>query len=264
MEWLERDGVGLRYEVSGAGEHTLVLVHEMGSTLEGWDLIMPLLAPGSTRLRIDMRGAGLSSKWRGVGRISDQADDIAAVLEAAGRAGQVTIVGGAVGGAIALHFAARFPQRTNGVIALGPATFIPPERQQAILDYADHVERVGIAAVAESELARSYPDTLRGDAKRFRRFRARWLANDPGSYAATYRMLAGLDMTGDLALISCPALLLAGHADPLRPPELVETLSRQIAGARFKAIASGHFAATQTPELVAAEINAFTSEIWAR
>ena len=264
MEWLERDGVGLRYEFSGAGANTLVLVHEMGCTLESWDLVLPLLAPGSTRLRIDMRGAGLSSKWRGVGQISNQADDIAAVLDTVGIAGKVTIVGGAVGGAIALHFAARFPLRTNGVIGLGPATFIPPERQSPILDYADHVERVGMAEIAEAELARSYPESLRGDVGRFRRFRARWLANDPGSYAATFRMLAGLDMASDFAAIDCSALLLAGHDDPLRPPELVEGLSRQIAGAHFKAIATGHFAATQTPKLVAAEINAFTSEIWSR
>jgi 3-oxoadipate enol-lactonase len=261
MEWLEKDGVGLRYEYSGHGERTLVLIHEMGCTLESWDLVLPLLSQHVTRLRFDTRGAGLSTKLRGTARISDMASDIVTLLDSAGRSGPIVVTGGAVGGAIALHLAARYPDRVLGVAAFGPATFIPAERKQAILDYADQVERTGVTAVSESELARSYPEALRGDHQRFLRFRARWLANDPGSYAAIYRMLAGLDMTADLVAIGCPALLLAGRHDPLRPPELIEPLSRTIQGARFKAIDTGHFAATQTPELVAATLNTFLDEV---
>jgi 3-oxoadipate enol-lactonase len=34
MEFVDLDGVALRYELSGRGERTLVLVHEMGGSLE--------------------------------------------------------------------------------------------------------------------------------------------------------------------------------------------------------------------------------------
>lgn len=34
MDFIEANGVGLRCELTGAGEHTLVLVHEMGGSLE--------------------------------------------------------------------------------------------------------------------------------------------------------------------------------------------------------------------------------------
>jgi 3-oxoadipate enol-lactonase len=261
MEWLEHDGVGLRYDYSGGGDRTLVLIHEMGCTLESWDLVLPLLTPNLTRLRFDTRGAGLSTKLRGTARISDMASDIIALLDAVGRTGPVAVTGGAVGGAIALHLAARYPDRVRGVAAFGPATFIPAERKKAIMDYADQVERSGVAAVSESELARSYPEVLRCDHQRFARFRARWLANDPGSYAAIYRMLAELDMAADFAVIRCPTLLLAGRHDPLRPPELIEPLVRGIRGARFQALDTGHFAATQTPELVAATLNTFLDEV---
>jgi 3-oxoadipate enol-lactonase len=103
----------------------------------------------------------------------------------------------------------------------------------------------------------TWPDALRADRARFASYRAKWLSNDPHSYAAINRMLAGLEMTADFAAIRCPALFLAGQHDQLRPPSSIETLSRQIANARFTALDTGHFMAVQTPELVAAAFNEF-------
>jgi len=34
----------LRYELRGSGGHTVALLHEMGGTLESWDLVVPQLA----------------------------------------------------------------------------------------------------------------------------------------------------------------------------------------------------------------------------
>jgi 3-oxoadipate enol-lactonase len=260
MDWTEINGVGLRHELTGSGANTLVLVHEMGGTLESWDLVLPRLEGSRAVLRYDTRGAGQSTKLRGAANIDEMADDIAALLDTLGRSGLVTMVGCAVGGAIALHFAARYSERVRGVVALGPATGIPEERRPAIHAHADRVEREGMIGVAEDELSRSYPESLRGDAARYRRFRARWLANDPGSYAAIYRMLAGLDMAAEITALRVPALFLAGTQDPLRPPAMIEPLARTVPGARFEAVESGHFMATQTPELLAEKLNAFLSE----
>ncbi|KAA2212333.1 alpha/beta fold hydrolase [Teichococcus oryzae] len=256
MDWIEVNGIGLRYALSGEGHETLVLVHEMGGTMDSWDMLVPQLDPRFRVLRYDTRGAGLSTKARSPLGIDTMAQDLEALLDALG-IGPVLLAGCAVGGAIALHFAATRPQRVRGLIAMGPATGIPAERRQAVLDHADTVQRNGMAAVAEVELGRSYPEILRGDAARFRRFRARWLANDPDSYAAIYRMLAGLEMQAGIASIRCPTLFLAGEHDPLRPPAMIEPLSRLVPGASFQPVESGHFMAVQTPELVAGAFNAF-------
>jgi 3-oxoadipate enol-lactonase len=257
MEWTEIGGVGLRYDLTGKGGETLVLVHEMGGTLESWDFVLPLLKGPRAVLRFDTRGAGQSTKLRGTAPFDAMADDVLALLDTTGRSGPATVVGCAVGGAIALHFAARHPHRARAVVALGPATGVPEERRPAIHEQADRVEREGMAAVADDTLGRSYPETLRGDGERFLRFRARWLANDPGSYAAIYRMLAGLEMRAEIAALRLPALFLAGTQDPLRPPETVEPVSRTVPGARFEPIESGHFSPTQTPGIVADRLNAF-------
>lgn len=261
MDWIELAGAGFRYEFSGSGETTLVLVHEMGGTLESWDYVIPLLQGTRGVLRYDTRGAGLSTKIRGVGDLDRFADDIAALLDALGRTGPVAIAGGAVGGGVSLHFAHRHPGRVKGVVAMGPATGIPEARRAQVLAHADDVEANGMAAVVDASLDQSYPEAVRADKARYERFRARWLANDPGSYAAIYRMLASNDLSGEIAGLEVPVLFLAGTHDPLRPPAVVEPMAAATKQGRFKALETGHFMATQTPELVAAEFNAFLTEI---
>ena len=43
MNFIEANGVSLRYAVEGIGK-SLVLIHEMGGTLESWGLLAPLLS----------------------------------------------------------------------------------------------------------------------------------------------------------------------------------------------------------------------------
>ena len=44
MNFTEVNGTALRYDLDGNGLSTLVLIHEMGGTLESWDLVAPLLS----------------------------------------------------------------------------------------------------------------------------------------------------------------------------------------------------------------------------
>ena len=43
MDWLEVNGASLRYELSGRGGETVLLVHELGGALDSWDPVMPAL-----------------------------------------------------------------------------------------------------------------------------------------------------------------------------------------------------------------------------
>ena len=58
MNWIEVNGTSLRCELSGNGKTTLVLVHEMGGTLDSWDQVLPALNNARQVLRYDTRGAG--------------------------------------------------------------------------------------------------------------------------------------------------------------------------------------------------------------
>src|SRR5580704_18912383 len=207
MEFAEINGAGLRYEVDGRGERTLVLVHEMGGSLESWEDAARQFSKSRRVLRYDCRGAGLSQKVRGELSIDTMADDIAALLDHVGITGKVALAGVAVGGAVALHFAARHPARASAVAAGSPATGIAQDRRAAVLDRVAKLEAAGMAFAVEESMRNGYPDELRSDARRFEQFRARWLGNDPSSYATVWRMLASTDMQGELAGIRCPVLV---------------------------------------------------------
>jgi len=263
MEFAELDGVALRYELSGKGERTLVLVHEMGGSLESWDDVVPRFAESRRVLRYDTRGAGLSQKIRGTLGIDTMADDIAALLDNIGISGKVALAGIAVGGAIALHFAARYPERTSAVAVGSPATGVAPDRRTAALERVAKIEATGMAFAVEDSMLNGYAPELRGDLKRFERYRARWLGNDPASYATVWRMLAGADMQDELAQLRCPVLVIGGSLDRVRPPKLAETTASAIPGARYIEVRTGHYMSVQTPDLIFDCIDRFLREIGA-
>ncbi len=257
IDWIDAGGVTLRYDLAGTGASALVLVHEMGGTLESWDYVLPDLARGRRVLRYDTRGAGQSEKARGNLTFDIMADDLAGLLQALGITGKVALAGCAVGAGIALRFAARFPGQVAALVAMSPALGLDAERREAALARAAQAEREGMRAVVEQSFAGSYPPQVRHDAEQFRKFRARWLANDPASYAAIYRMLAGSAPDHDPPLIACPTLVVAGTHDLLRPPAVVEPIARAITGAHYRILDTGHFMATQTPGPVGVAIGEF-------
>lgn len=261
MPWLETPDVALRYALSGEGPATLLLLHEMGGSLESWDGLLPLLPPGLRVLRYDQRGAGLSEKPRGRLTMPQAGNDAVALLDALGIGVPVVAVGTAVGGAVALHLAAAHPGRVRGVVATSPATGIPAAAKRATFDRAETMEREGTRAVVESGLDLGWPPALRDDPALFAACRAQRLGADPFGQAATTRMLAELDMAADLASIACPTLILAGAHDLGRPPERVAAVAAAIPGAEYRVLESGHFMAIQTPALLAAELDRFLAAL---
>ncbi|MEH2547480.1 3-oxoadipate enol-lactonase [Bradyrhizobium sp. AZCC 2262] len=261
MDFNEANGVGLRCELSGGGDRTLVLVHEMGGSLESWDDVAPRFAKSRRVLRYDTRGAGLSQKVRGELTLDAMADDIAALLDKFEIAGRVALAGVAVGGAIALHFAARYKERTSAVAVGSPATGIAAERRAPALERLARIEAAGMAFAVEDSMLNGYAPELRGDIARFERFRTRWLGNDPSSYATIWRMLAAADMQDDLARLACPVLVIGGSLDRVRPPPLAEAVAKSIPGARYVEIRTGHYMSVQTPDLLSDCIEEFLKSV---
>jgi 3-oxoadipate enol-lactonase len=262
MNFIEANGVSLRYVVEGIGK-PIVLIHEMGGTLESWGLLAPLLASQRRVIRYDTRGAGFSEKVRGTLSIDTMTDDLVALLDALGITEKVALAGTAVGGAIALHTAFRHPDRVAAVIVSSPATSIPAENRAAVLGRIDAMERDGMRSAFDATATNSYPPELRTDMARYEGFKARWLANDATSYAAIYRMLVHMDLADELPRITCPALVIGGKFDRGRPPARVEPIAKAIPGAHYKVLPVGHYAGLQKPEIMAREIGEFLESVGA-
>jgi 3-oxoadipate enol-lactonase len=252
----------LRLRVDGEGARTLVLVHEMGGTLESWDPVCRDLASAFRIVRYDMRGHGFSEKIRGPFAMEDAVADLAGIVSLTIGDGPVILVGSALGGGIALQHAAAQPGGIVGVVALGPAIGVAPVARPRVLAMADTVEDRGARwLVDEDMLPATWPPDMRTDPAAFARFRGIHLGNDPKSYAATYRMLADADFSTVPERIACPVLVLAGRRDPARSPEVHAAFAARMPQGRCEPVDSGHFMAAQTPGLVAVAIRAFAAEL---
>lgn len=247
VQWKEINGACLRYEHRVGSGRTLVLIHQMGAAIETWDAVVPELSKRWSLLRYDQRGSGLSEKVRGTLSVDQHADDLAALIDSLGIEGPVAVVGSALGAAVAVRFAVRFPQRTAVLFVTSPATDVEPERRSWMLDRADQLERHGTRAIVGAGEQGNRHEILR-------------LVSDPASLAASWRMLADLDLDESLAAISCPTLVVAGERDKVRYPARVAEVARKIPGASLVTLDTGHVMAVDTPELMVATLSRFLTE----
>jgi 3-oxoadipate enol-lactonase len=260
MAMISLDGTTINYVLDGEGDW-LVLLHEIGGTLETWSAVAPALARRFKVLRYDQRGAGQSAKITGDFSIEIQIDDLSALLDKLGASGRCHIAGVAIGAALTARFAAQYPQRVASVVLACPAPSVSPDRVKYLNERADQVAREGMAGSVDGSLANSYPAVVQRDPAVFQAYKARWLASDPKSYAAINRAFARFDATPDLANIKCPALVLAGLHDKLRPPAFVKGVAAAIPQAEYAEIDSGHVMPVQAPAAMVAAMTGFYDRI---
>lgn len=249
MPWIEANGASLRYELSGSGKQTLVLVHEAGGCLESYEDTLPGLEKEFRVLRYDQRGFGFSEKVRELD-FGTVAADLAGLLDALKITAPVHVAGCAMGADFAVGFAARHAGRVAKLALASPMIGSNAPRSGPAIERAALVEREGIRAAMAASHERSYPENLRAlDRERFQRYQSRWVCNTPASFSASARMMSEVDLTPEYAKIGAPTLVIGAKHDALRPPGMAERVAHAIAGAKYLLADTGHFMNLQTPQL---------------
>lgn len=253
MDWFDTGDAVLRYAYRGGKGPCLVLIHEMGGSLESWDLVLPALPPDSAVLLAEMRGMGVSQRLRDVPSFPQIAGDILALLDHLDLRDPVIAAGCAVGGGIALQLALDAPDRVAAVVPLDPAVDLSPVGTAGAPRLARLMAEQGMRAVEAALLDRTYPSRYRErEPDHFSRVRGRWYANDPVSFGNFFLMLAQTDLKPRLPEITCPVHFGAGSHDTLRPPEYVQALADLIARSTVTPLDAGHHVADHAPGEVAA------------
>jgi len=260
-------GVRIVHESLGAGP-TLVCCHAFAVDRTMW---LPQLARFARTHRVvtfDQRGSGESDHPVPVAgepnpyTIDTFAEDLRGVLDDLGIR-RARILGLSMGGATALRFATRWPERVEGlVLASTMASRLPEE----IIERARRVERV-LARDGLREAFRFYfggslfkqvPRDSRSDAV-FEMYAARATPHGfLGSYAVTIDRPA---MIEELDRIQAPTLILVGERDTLYLEEAA-TMARRIPSAR-KVIMKGlgHAMSVEDPEAFADEVTRFLASL---
>src|SRR6185503_12756656 len=111
----------LRVARLGRGD-PLVLLHGYPENLQIWSELAPRLAGRFEAIAFDWPGMGRSDPWTGGATPGDQADRLLSLLDA-WKIGRATLVAQDMGAQPALVFAARHPERMNGLVIINCLAF---------------------------------------------------------------------------------------------------------------------------------------------
>lgn len=222
-------GVHVAYQVIGDGPVDLCFVTGFVSNLDVWWEQAPgreFFSGLATRTRLimfDKRGSGLSDRVP-VQTLDGRVEDLRAVLDAVGSRDTV-IFGDA--GATCIRFAARYPERTRGLILYGTTEKSWRAGAQARdLLVGGWGSGVSLPIFALSMVS----DPV------LRRWGARWerLSVSPGSLLSLLEGMQDLDVTEDARTIRVPTLVIHRDGDRAFPPEAGRSLAALIPGAKYR------------------------------
>ncbi|MEQ1854880.1 MAG: 2-succinyl-6-hydroxy-2,4-cyclohexadiene-1-carboxylate synthase [Longimicrobiales bacterium] len=233
-----------------------VMVHGFTGSSASWGprLIDGLAGAGLTPVTVDLPGHGAD-----IGAIDPARFTLAAALERVGGAGAwpEDLIGYSMGGRIALHFAAAYPNRVRRLVleSASPGLVLEAERdarRRSDDDLAKRIEAEGIAWFTEFwESQPLFESRWRADPRDLARQSELRMRNDPRSLAAA---LTGLgsgrlpSLWHDLDRIGTPTLLLAGALD-VKYVEVAERMCAAMPAAKLAIVpGAGHTVHLEAPE----------------
>lgn len=266
--FVDADGVTLHARVDepteppAAGALPLVFVHSLGTDLRIWDAVIARL-PGFLRVRVDLRGHGLSDAPSGDYALATLAGDVLHVLDRVSLADAV-FVGVSIGGQVALQVALDAPERVAGLVLLDTAARIGDRAGWEAR--RDEVRAHGLAASADAVVGRWFPPVSRArDPLAPRGYRNLLLRTPVDGYLGACAALRDADLRDRTADVASPALVLCGADDEATPPALVRGLADALPDARYAEIAgAGHLPCLDRPDHVARHVAAFLDELTGR
>jgi pimeloyl-ACP methyl ester carboxylesterase/predicted glycosyltransferase len=262
--FVERNGVNTFYEVYGEGDESVVLLPTWSIVHSRvWKAQIPYLARHARVVVFDGRGNGRSDRPDGVAAYLEEefAADTVAVMDATAteRATLVGLSAGAVRGTIV---AAEHPDRVAGIVYIAPAVGLAPGHEGRIYhsfedeldtdegwakynahfwsrDYRAFLEFFFTSCLNEPHSTKQIEDAVG------------WgLETDPETLADTSRALSRGDVDEFRALcarVRCPALVIHGDADLIRPHRQGAALAEAVGGTLVTLAGAGHLPQARDP-----------------
>lgn len=247
----------LDYRTSGRpGGPVLLLIHAMGADRTFWDACCAIWDEHFRCVAVDLRGVGASPLLDRPATIDAQAADLEQLRETLDLE-RVVPVGCAVGAVVAATYAGRFAKRSEAVVLSNPGFRTRPEAREMLQRRANLVRREGMTAVSGGTADAAFGEDADAAAKRA--FVRTFEGLDASSYAYTIEGMLDADVSGWLAEIRCPALIVAGQKDVLLPPEdHAMPLHRALARSEYVSVPTGtHFIPYQQPDMFARLVSEF-------
>jgi len=214
----------------------LILVHGSGHTHESFDAqVAAFTTADAVSLPGHPEGSALTS-------IGDCAEWLAKYIRWKGS--ERAIVGGnSLGGAVALEFALRYPERTAGLVLLGTGGRLKVSAE--IFAMIDGNWPDCIDTLAQWSVAPSASLELRTRLKEWH------LAVGQASTRQDYANCNAFDVMDRLGTVKAKTLIVVGSEDQMTPPKYARFLNEKISGSDLAVVDGvGHLAHAEAPDVV--------------
>jgi len=237
------------YQPADESRRALVLLHGAGGDHLSWPSQLRRLS-GYRVFAPDLPGHG-KSRGPGLQRVSDYGNAIAEWLRSL-ELPKVILVGHSMGGATALWLAVHHPGLLRGLVLISTGARLPVNltlieelsTSQGALTAVDKILDWSFS----SNAPRSLVDAVR----------KAMLATRPSVLAGDLRACDAVDLSGDLAGIDLPTLVLVGNGDQMTPLKFSEELAAGIPQAELQIIPrAGHMLPLEDPDMVEEKLRIF-------
>ena len=245
------DGSVISFSVHGdANNPALILSNSLATDRDMWQLVLPQLTKEYLVITYDTRGHGLSKCAPNNIQLSDLADDVVAVLDAA-KIQKTFFTGISLGGMTGLTMALHHPNRLLGLMACNCRGRIDAA---GIEGWNQRIEIArtggGMHALAESSIARWFAqDYITANPDQMKTMAAIVSKNSVDGFETCIRAIQNVRMMDDLHKIQIPVMFVAGAQDMGAPPAELQLMADQIKGSEIAVLdPCGHISAMQRPD----------------
>ena len=228
---LDPHGVSVHRQGSGA---PLVLLHCLGVDHRLWNIAAAGLERDFTLISYDFPGhGGTPPAGRGYG-VEDLSVQLAELFEREGI--ERAHVGGiSLGGLVAQHFAATYPDRVDRLMLLDTTPRYTDEMRQMWVVRANQARTQGVASLLDSLLPVWFtPDFIAGDPPAVRYVRDCFHGDSGEGYALACEALGAADLRPLAAKIVAPTLVICGDQESAAFQDAARWLKANIQGARLE------------------------------
>lgn len=245
------DGSVISFATHGEFKNpALVLSNSLATDRSMWQLVLPQLTKAYYVVTYDTRGHGLSQCAANNIELSDLANDVVAVMDAA-KIQKAFFAGISLGGMTGLTLALHHPDRLLGLMACncrGRIDAAGIEGWNQRLEVAR--KGGGMHALAESSIARWFaPDYIAANPEQMKIMAQIVSKNSVDGFETCIRTIQNVRMMDELHTIKIPVLFVAGAQDMGAPPAELQMMADQVKGSKVAVLdPCGHISAMQRPD----------------
>jgi 3-oxoadipate enol-lactonase len=246
---IKANGININYQIDGPeGAPWIVLSNSLATTLAMWDQQAADLKAQYRVLRYDQRGHGETDAPAGRYTFEQLIADALGLMDAL--AIKKAHFGGlSMGGATALGFAQKHPDRLDKVIVCDTPCQSTPTSTQQWEERIVVAQEKGMEALVEPTIGRWFPPAvLEAKPPHVDKVRAMIRTTPVNGFIGCAAALANHDYASAVATVTRPVLFMAGEKDGVTPTAM-RKLSAALPGSRYVELpGAGHISNMDQPE----------------